>query len=284
MKNEEFQMIEVDVKNALSNISDHDNMIKIINDNLPEIQKASLVFYKTQSQYMDNVLTVSHPTPLRNIRQILSEINRSKMALQEAYFNNKKILIELEILKRDIKKTKDKLKVKLLKVELEQKTSSLEISKVYVSGAIRKITNYIEQYKSIMSNLNIKSFDELDFEKEEEEYHIKKAFDQAITAARARNGTVDEGNHIYFSQIGINGGAAQVDIIRFLQKEGELLSKNEPVSYQMVLDFLDAMYKKFKGCTVKMMSHKKMIERSNSALISNKHEVKEHIDMESKKK
>lgn len=272
---QEFGLIEIDIKNALSNITNHDEMINVVVKNLPEIQKASTSFFKTQSQYMDNVLTVSHPTPLRNIRQILAEINRSKAALQEAYYNNKKKVIEIKILDRDIKKQKKKLEKELLMVDMEQKIASLESSKVYISGAIRKITNYIVQYKSILSSLNVTSFDELDFEKEEEEYHIKKSFDQAITAARSRNGTVDEGNNIYFNQIGINGAVAQVEIIRFLQTEGEMIKKGEEPSHKMITDFLDKMYKKFKGCTIKILKHKNMIERSDVALLI---DHKLHVD------
>ena len=36
---------------------------------------------------MDNFFTVSHPTPLRNARQILAEINRICDALKEAQYN-----------------------------------------------------------------------------------------------------------------------------------------------------------------------------------------------------
>ena len=282
--NLEFGLIEVDIKNALTNIPNHEEMISLVVKNLPEINKASTSFFKTQSQYMDNVLTVSHPTPLRNIRQILAEINRSKAALQEAYYNNKKKVVEVKILERDIKKEKRQLEKELLIIEMEQKIAGLESSKVYISGAIRKITNYIVQYKSILSSLNVTSFDELDFEKEEEEYHIKKAFDQAITAARSRSGTVDEGNHIYFNQIGINGAMAQVEIIRFLQIEGEMIKSGKEPNHKMVTDFLDTMYKKFKGCTRKIIEHKSMIERSDVALlIDQKLHTDEKIELKSDK-
>jgi DNA-binding Lrp family transcriptional regulator len=272
MKNDEqeFALIEINVNEVLNNIPRHGKMIDIIKENLPEIQKATSIFYKTQSQFMDNILTVSHPTPFRNIRQILSEINRAKEALQEAYFKNKKKNVEIKILCRDIKKTKDKLNKELLQIELEQKMAELESSKTYISGAVRKVTNHIMQYKSILNELGIASFDEIDFEKEEEQYHIKKAFDQAITAARARSGIVDEGNHIYFSQIGINGAAAQVEIIRFLDKEGKLIQEGKEVGYDLVIAFLEEMYQKFKGSSTKILKAKLMQEKTEVAMLTHK--------------
>jgi phosphopantetheinyl transferase (holo-ACP synthase) len=270
MKNneQEYGLIEINVNEVLNNIPNHGKMVEIIKTNLPEIQRATSIFYKTQSQYMDNILTVSHPTPLRNIRQILSEITRSKEALQEAYFKNKKKAIEIKILQRDIKKTKDKLNKELLCVDLEQKMAELESSKSYIAGAVRKVTNHILQYKSILKELKITSFDELDFEKEEEQYHIKKAFDQAITAARARNGIVDEGNHIYFSQIGINGAAAQVEIIRFLDYEGKLITSGKEVGYDLVTTFLEEMYQKFKGSSAKILKSKLMQEKTEISMLT----------------
>lgn len=264
----EFGLIEINVRDVLSTLPNHGPMISVITENLPEIQKASTSFFKTQSQYMDNVLTVSHPTPLRNIRQILAEINRSKSALQEAYFKNKKKTIEIKILDKDIKKTKDKLQKELLNVDMEQKLAELESSKDYISGAVRKITNHIMQYKSILKELGVESFDELDFEKEEEQYHIKKSFDQALTAARSRGGSIDEGNHIYLNQIGINGANAQADILKHLSMENDLIKKGNDIGHELVLEFLEKMYQKYKGCTVKILESKKMQERTDVALLT----------------
>jgi len=258
---------EKQVNEIVSYLPEHKEMINTINKNLPEIHRACSLFCKTQSQFMDNLLTVSHPTPLRNARQILAEITRAKEALQEAHYNNKKKQIEIKILQRDYEKEIDELKKEMLQVEAEEKQSQLETTKGYMSGAIRKITNHIEQYNAILEAHGKKEFNEADFEAEEERYHIMKAFDQGLTAARARQGVIDEGNHIYLNQIGVNGSLAQIEILRFLTKENELMSKGETPSYEMVLEFLNSMAEKFKGCSSKLCSHKGMNTITEKALL-----------------
>jgi hypothetical protein len=69
------------IKSIVSYMPEHHEMISKIQESLPEIQRASSMFFKTQSQFMDNMLTVSHPTPIRNLRQILAEMRKARDAL-----------------------------------------------------------------------------------------------------------------------------------------------------------------------------------------------------------
>ncbi len=224
---------------------DHSEMLTIIQDNLPEINRASTLFRKTQSQFMDNMLTVSHPTPIRNLRQILAEVESTTLALKESHFKNRKKEIEIQILERDIKLEKDNLKADLIQVEIEEKYSELETSRGYVSGAIRKLTNYNTQYISIMDSMGLKDFDEIDFEKEESRYHVMKAFEQGLISARPRQGVIDEGNQIYFYQVGINGTMAQREVMSYLNEEGKMISEGKTPTHSMTLKFLNDMADKY---------------------------------------
>lgn len=223
-------------------------MLSKINDYIPNIDRDTHNFYKTQSQFMDSMFTISAPTPMRNLRQILSEINRSKMALQEAFFINKKKEVEIKKKEEQVEREKG-YDLELLLIEIAEIKSQIENSKNYIEGAIRKVLAYIEQYKSILSSLEKSSITEEEFEEEEEKYHIMKSFEQALCAARARSGVIDEGNHIYFFQIGINGGSAQYDISEFLIYERNLLITGQYATHDMVLEFLLRMAKKYKGCS-----------------------------------
>ena len=71
-------------------------MLSEVSEYYPVITKATKNFNKSQSQFMNNMLTVSHPTELRNLRQILAQLNRAKMALDEAYFKVEKKKIEIK--------------------------------------------------------------------------------------------------------------------------------------------------------------------------------------------
>jgi len=211
-------------------------------------------------------MTVSHPTPIRNIRQCLAEINKSKLALQESYYKVEKLKIEVEKLKRKLNNETDELEIKLLNIRIEEKQVQIYNITQNQNGAIRRVSNYIEQIKSIKQSYNLDNFTEKDFEEEEEKYHIMKAFEQAITAARSRNGVIDEGNHIYFLQIGINGALAQKYVYELFKQENEILSKGAIPSPSLVFDFLNEMAVIFKGCS-KFVVDKKGMNFSDISVI-----------------
>jgi hypothetical protein len=245
-----------------------------IQEHLPEINRARENFGKTQSQFMDNMLTVSHPTTLRNMHQIAAEVEKTMQALREAFFRHEKQKIKLKMKSRRLQEETDPLKKELLEVSIAEINSGIERGEVYISGAIRKVANYMEQYnrlsKVLMKEQGVSQFSELDFEQEEEKYHIMKAFEQALCAARSRGGAIDEGNHIYFQQIGINGAAAQVEVLKLLHIENKLIERNETPPHALVRDFLQEMAKKFKGCSLELAEAKGMTVCTPSATVAPK--------------
>lgn len=246
--------------------SAHAGMLENITKNWAVIEKVSANFGKSQSQFIDNMLTVSHPTPYRNIRQIMAEINKSKSALVESHFNKRKKEIEIKMMCRTLKNEKDELKREMIEVEIAELKSQIDSINYYVKGAIRKVKNYLDQYNAIVSEVG--ELDEKKFEEEEEKYHIKKAFEQALCAARSRGGIIDEGNHIYLMQIGINGAMAQTYISQFLLKETQLIQSGKPVSHLAVLNFLEEMYQSFKGSAVQYSKFKHMTLKNETALLN----------------
>lgn len=250
-------MNELSVINQIDKI-EYKEMVTYINQELPIIVKEFDNFGKNQSQFMDNHFTVSNPTPLRNARQILSEINSRLTALKENQYKHQKTLLKIEKLKKQLKTEVDELEKQEIQLEIDYTTSSLADGKMYVDGAIRCLTNYIEQYKTILKNHNYDKITEEQFELEEEKYHIMKSFEQAICAARSRGGLVDEGNHIYFTQLGINGALAQHYITLFLDKEQEIIKSNGFLDSSFLNGFLNEMSEIFKGCSIKMAESKGM--------------------------
>lgn len=242
-------------------------MIELINTKIGQLGETSNNFYKTQSQFMDNVLTVAQLTPIRSLRQILSEIERIQAALTEAHFKRKKINLEIEARVNTQVEALTAVQNKLRLIEIEELRAGIESSNKYIAASIRRLTAYIEQFESIAKKFNCLNFTEADFEKQEEEYHIKTAFSQAITAARARDGLVDEGNHIYFMQLGISGHDAQRDITDLFKKE--LSSNTDPKSnYKLIIDFLETSYQKYKGQAYNHMEYRGLSPISKTALLS----------------
>lgn len=233
-------------------------MLSEISEYYPVIEKATHCFNKSQSQYMNNMLTVSHPTELRNLRQILAQLNRAKQALDEAYFNLEKEKVELKIKKRDLENETDDLKKELLQIEIGQAKSQLEHSIGLVEGCVRKVSGYVSQYKHILKEKGIEEMTEADFEKDEENYHIMKMFEQALCAARSRQGVIDEGNHIYCYQIGISGTAAQMEVSAFLAQEGEMVKSGKMPTHEHTWKWMHEMAKKYSGSAQKFCQLKGM--------------------------
>lgn len=265
-------------KDLLDNLpKQYDSMLDIVRGGQPEIERATLMFNKTQSQFMDNMMTVSYLTPIRNLRQILAEMKVTKQALGEAHYKIARQKIRIEKLQRQIDAATDDLDRRELELKKEEIEYGIAVTMDYVGGAIRKMTNYTLQYQQILNEHHLENFDEFDFEEEEEKYHICRAFQQALCAARAHGGYIDEGNQIYFEQIGINGTVAQIEMNKYLNTEYYLLAdkdaegnQKQPIEppHEMQVEWILSMAEKFKGCSSRYAAWKGMRgTQSDEALV-----------------
>ena len=259
---------------------EHGAMIELIAKSTPELERGSSMYYKTQSQFMDNMMTASHLTPIRNSRQMLAEITKSKDALKEAQFKLAEQDLKKRKLQRKFDKTDDELDKEEYLIKMAKIEDSIQTTMKYISGAIRKIANAVDQYEKVLDHFGIRNYTEEDFEREEEQYHIMKAFEQGMCAARAKHDfKIDEGNFIYFQQIGISGSTAQRELDAFFDLERKsykdifdekdpkkLIAREEP-NHLMILQFLEQMAVKYAGSAEKFAKLKGMTTQSKVALI-----------------
>lgn len=238
----------------------HKEMLKQIKNDLPMVKKATRNFNKTHSQFFYNVLDNTCLTDLRSARQALAEIQKTKQALDEAYFGIEKKKARIELLQEK----NDKLsRIKALELQ-----SQINNSMGYVEGAIRKMAAYIAQYKSILKKYGKDEFTEEDFEKDEERYHIMTAFAQGLHSARAHGGCIDEGNHIYLFQIGISGIAAQAEVSDFLDLERTLIDDGKMPTHQMTLNWLNNLADKYQGCATEYIKKRGLQLTYNESLLN----------------
>jgi len=242
--------------------SHYKEMLCRIKENYPVIQKATSNFHKTQSQFMDNMFSVHQLTELRSARQILAEIKKSKLALDEAYYGLAKKQIEIRKKEHSLlTESLDEFSQQLLEVEISELKNQTENIMDNVQGALRRISGFMEQYQNILKKYGKEEFTEEDFEEDEERYHIMKVFEQALCAARSHGGVIDEGNHIYLFQIGVPGTLAQYEVTSFLVEEGKMIQEylqtglGAPDHSNTVL-WLQKMAQKFSGCSSKYAEHK----------------------------
>ena len=216
-----------------------------------EVLKSS--FGRSTSQWMESNMSMSAQTPLRNIRHLLARIERSHQACKETEYKIKKLLLRQQIKERDTSKEKDDLKKKIIRVEIEEIEHKINSAMYYFEGAVKKIQHNYDCIQQIMDSNNYKTFDEIDFEKEEEEYHIKTAMNQSVRCVR-QTGRIDAGNQEYLEQCGINPGVAQANIAGYLIIEGKQMQDGDyDKTTGRLYDFLERFYQEFKGLSKKRL-------------------------------
>ena len=222
-------------------------MLDNIHTTLPAIKQSSSNFYKSHSQFMGVMLDVTAITPIRSVKHTLAEIDKTRMALEEAHLKMKKKDIEL-------REKEHKLKTDLDMTEFEKELLETEILEIQVNmnniqnsitGAIRKMNFFTNQYKSILKKLGKDDISEEEYEKEESNYHVMTCMKQALNAARARGGVIDEGNLIYLFDMGINSAQAQAEIYAYLKMENDMMDKGQAPTHEMTMQWLEACAAKF---------------------------------------
>ena len=255
---------------------EYKNMLANIRNTLPAIKQTSSNFYKSHSQFMGVMLDVTAITPVRSIKHTLAEIDKTRMALEEAHLKMMKKDIELRQKEKELNKAeyKDDLERELLETEILEIKVNMSNIQNSITGAIRKMSFFTNQYKSILKKIGKEDITEEEYEKEEARYHVMTCMKQALNAARARGGVIDEGNLIYLFDMGINSAQAQAEIYSYLKMENEMMDKGLAPTHEMTMQWLEACADKFQGDAVKFAERRGFTlydeESLNTKLLDNK--------------
>ena len=255
---------------------EYKKMLSNINATLPAIKQSSSNFYKSHSQFMGVMLDVTAITPIRSVKHTLAELDKTRMALEEAQLKMMKKDIELRQKEKQLADGdfKDELEKELLETEILEIKVNMNNIQNSVSGAIRKMNFFTNQYKSILKKLGKEDITEEEYEKEESRYHVMTCMKQALNAARARGGVIDEGNLIYLFDMGINSAQAQAEIYAYLKMENTLMDQGKAPTHEMTMQWLEACADKFSGDSVKFAERRgfKLYDEEslNTKLIDNK--------------
>ena len=255
---------------------EYKQMLTNINATLPAIKQSSSNFYKSHSQFMGVMLDVTAITPIRSVKHTLAELDKTRMALEEAQLKMMKKDIELRQKEKKLAdgEYKDNLERELLETEILEVKVNMNNIQNSVSGAIRKMNFFTNQYKSILKKLGKDDITEEEYEKEESRYHVMTCLKQALNAARARGGVIDEGNLIYLFDMGINSAQAQAEIYAYLKMENTLMEQGKAPTHEMTMTWLEACADKFSGDAEKFAERRgfKLYDEEslNTKLIANK--------------
>ena len=226
---------------------EYKGMLKNISTNLPAIKKSSSNFYKSHSQFMGVMLDVTAITPIRSIKHTLAELDKTRMALEEAHLKMMKKDIELRAKEKklDDGDFKDDFEKETLEVEILEIKVNMNNIQNSITGAVRKMSFFTTQYNSILKKLGKDDITEEEYEKEESRYHVMTCMKQALNAARARGGVIDEGNLIYLFDMGINSAQAQAEVYAYLEMENKLMAEGKAPTHEMTMQWLEACADRF---------------------------------------
>ena len=226
-------------------------------------------FNKSSSQFKLATLDVVDLTPINSAKHLLAVIQRTRQALEEASIALRRKQIELKRKEMELMASEgtdtDELVIDI--DELKMQVGSIEASG---RGAVRKLANALDSYQNILNALGKDHLTELDYEKDQIKYHIMTAFNQGLTAARARGGLIDEGNHIYLFQLGINGALAQKEVTAFLDAEQEAINNGLAPDHNAIIQWLNLLADKFEQAPEQYASVRKMQLLNLDLVLENK--------------
>ena len=215
-------------------------MLQNINQKMPAVMRDTSNFYKSHSQFMQVTLDITAITPIRSIKHTLAEIDRTRMALQEAYINLRKKQVDLRRKEHQLTETTDPFDQELLEIEIMEIQTHMENAQNAVNGAIRKVNFLVNQHEQLLAKIGKSEITEEDYEREEARYHIMTCMKQALNAARARNGIIDEGNLIYLFDLGVSAAQAQAEVFAYLQMEQKIIEAGRAPTHEMTVNWLEA--------------------------------------------
>jgi hypothetical protein len=255
---------------------EYKHMLTNIRNTLPAIKQTSSNFYKSHSQFMGVMLDVTAITPIRSVKHTLAEIDKTRMALEEAHLKMMKKDIELRQKEKQLSEGeyKDEFERELLETEILEIKVNMNNIQNSITGAIRKMSFFTNQYKSILKKIGKEDITEEEYEQEEARYHVMTCMKQALNAARARGGVIDEGNLIYLFDMGINSAQAQAEIYAYLKMENKMMDEGKAPTHEMTMKWLEACADKFQNDSVKFAERRgfKLFDEEslNTKLLDNK--------------
>lgn len=226
-------------------------------------------FNKSSSQFKVATLDVVDLTPINSAKHLLAVVQRTRQAIEEASITLRRKQVELRRKELELMASEgtdtDELVIDI--DELKMQIDNIEASG---RGAVRRLANALDQYQAILDALGKDHLTELDYENDQARYHIMTAFNQALTAARARGGLIDEGNHIYLFQLGINGAVAQREITALLEAEQEALNEGMAPTHEGVVKWLNLVADKFEKAPELYAAQRNMKTLNTDLLLENK--------------
>jgi len=213
--------------------------LAIIAEKMVEIDRVNHTAGRSQTQTTNQLmsLTMMTDSPYRRLRQCMSQIEKKRNALEEAYFK----LQKSKVLIKQWYEKGDEISV----IKAQEAESRMIRQKDYIDGAFKEIATFQCAYDEIRESHNIpEKWDERDAEEAEIDHHIKQAFRQAHRDM-VNTGRIGLGNMEYLEQYGIHIQTATKVIADYIAGEDKMISEGKMPTVRHLYAFLDRMAETF---------------------------------------
>ena len=231
-----FQALQKSV-GGLTTITD--KKLAVIAEKMVEIDRANHTAGRSNTQNTNQLMTLTMMTdsPYRRLRQCMSQIERKRAALDEAYFRMRKQQIEI----KEWYEKGDELSA----IKAQEAEHQMLRSKDYIDGSFKEIAVFQCAYDEIREAHNIpENWDERDAEEAEIDHHIKQAFRQAHRDM-VKTGRIGLGNMEYMEQYGIHIQTATKIIADYIAREDKMIAEGKMPTVKHLYAFLDRMAETF---------------------------------------
>jgi len=208
---------------------------------LPAIDKHTRFFDRQNSQTTIQLMTLTMlggSSPLRMLRQVTAEVEKRKNALYEAQHNVAKKQEEIDVLEEKQNLTPAE------RAELIKHKHSVSQINNKANGSLKDIATLADAYDNIMSNNNMKDWNEEEFENEEKGHHVRRGFEMLyrnlVEFSRAKEATLE-----YLQQYGVHAQMAIAEVSGYITFVNELIKEKRILDATHLENFLDEMKNKY---------------------------------------
>ena len=216
-------------------------LVERVKKALPAIDKHTRIFDRQNSQTTIQLMTLTMlggSSPLRMLRQVTAEVEKRKNALYDAQHTVAKTQEEIDALEKKEKLTSAE------KAELIQLKYSVNQINNKANGSLKDIATLADAYENIMSNNNMKDWDEEDFENEEKKHHVRRGFEMLyrnmVEYGRAKEATLE-----YMQQYGVHAQMELAEMSGYINYVDTIIKDKEVIDASHLEDFLDKMRDKY---------------------------------------
>jgi len=216
-------------------------LVERVKKALPAIDKHTRIFDRQNSQTTIQLMTLTMlggHSPLRMLRQVTAEVEKRKNALYDAQHN-----VAEKQEKIDVLEEKEEL-TSVEKAELIKLKYSVEQINNKANGSLKDIATLADAYDNIMSNNNMKDWNEEDFENEEKGHHVRRGFEMLyrnlVEYSSAKEATLE-----YLQQYGVHAQMAIAEVNAYINLVNNLIKEKRILDATHLENFLDEMKKKY---------------------------------------